>query len=207
MIEIKTTMVLREINITRFQYDRLKKDKQPVTILVVGQNDGRRKALCNTILRQIYPDGTSQQENDSPFVYYNNPELRLLAVRVVDEYILTQRCQYVVLMEDATDLKRIWESTNCQKTVSKFATFKTIFENCAKDCEVLWIDAKTDTVLPGEKLFWAAYTYVEDIADDTAKQVLFDLPQKISHLNEKDDDDENPTNTDPNLPDGYCTIL
>lgn len=184
-------MVLREISITRFLYERLRKGKQPVTILVVGQDDNRRKALCNTILTNVYPKGTSVQENPSPFVYYEGAELRLLAVREIDDHILSQKCGYVVLMEDATELRKIWEATNCKNAVAKFDTFKTIFHNCAKDCEVLWIDAKSETQIPAEKMFWSAYKYVEDVEENTAAQgTLFNLPEKISHLNEKDEDDE-----------------
>ena len=199
-------MVLREISITRFLYDRLRKDKQPVTILVVGQDDNRRKALCNTILKNVYPEGTSVQEHASPFVYYEGPELRLLAVREVDDNVLSKKCGYVVLMEDVTELRKIWESTHCKEAVAKFETFKTIFNNCAKDCEVLWIDARTDTPVPSKKMFWSAYTYVEDIEDEVTRGVLFNLPEKISHLNEKDDDDEIDANQ-VNADGGSCTIL
>ena len=199
-------MVLREISITRFLYDRLRKGKQPVTILVVGQNDDRRKALCNTILKNVYPEGTSVQEHSSPFVYYEGPELRLLAVREVGDNVLSKKCGYVVLMEDATELRKIWEATDCKEAVAKFETFKTIFHNCAKDCEVLWIDARTDSPVPSKKMFWSAYTFVEDIEDEVTRGVLFNLPEKISHLNEKDDDED----LDGNQLDGdggSCTIL
>jgi hypothetical protein len=209
-------MVLREISIQRFLYDRLNEQAKPITILVVGKNDAKRNALCQTIMKNICKnDQTIEQRNPSPFVFYDSTELRLLAVREVDDNVLSKKCGYIVLMEDTSDLQKIWEATNCKQAISKFETFMTIFHNCAKDLEVLWIDAKSDSSLPSKKLFWSNFQYTEAPQSGSIKagDVVYYLPEKISHINEVDDNDAIhielpmvPGSMDPSH-EAYCTIL
>jgi uncharacterized protein (DUF302 family) len=201
-------MVVKEINIQCFLYNKMYKDR-PITVLVVGKNDAKRNALCHTIIKNM-GDSELEQKTPSPFVFYDSDRLRLLAVRDVDENVLSKKCGYVVLMEDATQLEKIWKYTGCDQAVSKFDTFMTIFNNCAKDLEVMWIDAKSDTSVASKKIYWSAYSYDEPTRVQlTAGEKTYILPEKISHLNDSDDEeDENIAKTgDKRLEDGYCTIL
>jgi hypothetical protein len=198
-------MVLREISIQRFIYDKMYND-QPVTVLVVGKNDAKRNALCQTIIKNM-GDTELEEKNPSPFVFYDSARLRLVAVREIDDNVLAHKCGYVVLMEDATQLKKIWKYSGCEKAISKFDTFMTIFNNCAKDLEVMWIDAKTDTTVPSKKLYWSTYEYnVPTTVELKAGELTYKLPEKISHLEEHDDDEE-VIKISRNPEDGYCTIL
>lgn len=197
-------MVNREISIQHFFKCKNLTEDKPVTVLVVGLNDKKRKALCQTILNKIYPDEEFQNNDPSPFVFYEGPKFKLLSVRVVDDEIVKKKVRYVVLMDDATNLKKIWKYTQCDHAITKFSTFKTIFHNCAKDLEVMWIDAQSTTPIPSDKLFWSAYKYsgpVYNVVDDG--EIHYELPEKISHIGEKDDDEC----FDPENPDGYCTML
>jgi len=194
-------MVLREISIQRFQYDHLTEQTKPITILVVGKNDSKRNALCQTIIKNICKNEASanEQRNPSPFVFYDSAELRLLAVREVDDNVLSKKCSFMVLMDDVTDHEKIWEASGCKLAISKFDTFMTIFHNCATGLEVLWIDVKSDSPLPSKKLFWSQFTYTEAAPASTMKagDTVYDLPEKVSHLNEVDTEE---TTTLPQVP-------
>jgi len=220
-------MVHREISIQRFLYDRLSVDvspSKPITILVVGRNDEKRNALCHTIITNIIKTGPTQtsQQTPSPFVFYDSAQLRLLAVREIDDNILSKKCAHIVLMEDATDLQKIWEASNCKLAVTRYETFLTIFHNCAKGLEVLWIDCKSDSPLVSKKLYWSNFVYTEPPVSNSFKvgDVTYDLPEKISHIDETDADatdaTTNPSETvnvpgqpsQPGQPHGeYCSIL
>jgi hypothetical protein len=194
-------------------------------VLVVGEDDERRNALCKTIIKNAFPELDYKSSDPSPFVFYDGPELRLLSVREVDDNILSKRCGFVVLMEDIdskdalrvltedfvgyNSLRKIWKATKCEQAVSKFETFKTIFNNCTKDCEVMWIDAKSESPMASKKIFWSTYEYTAPtLVSVKDGNFRCELPEKISHIGEKDEDEEEEKETkEQQLPDGYCIIL
>ena len=181
----------REVSIKTMKYENIPKKS---TVLVVGKDNERRNALCNTILHGVCSEGESQSSL-SPFVFYDNGNFKLLAVRELDSHLLNRKVQYIVLMDDFGDKDakyQIWEKSGCNKPISKFNTFLTIYNNCASGNDVLWINCDQNISSVNEKVYWSSFSVVKDMSkkDKTGSTIVLNVPQKISHMDEKDDDEE-----------------
>ena len=193
--------MVKEVSIKTIKYDSIPKTS---TVLVVGKDNERRTALCNSILKGICSEGNSQSL--SPFVFYDNGSFKLLAVRELDSHLLNKKVDYIVMMDDITDdevLYQIWEKSGCNKPIGKFNTFKTIYNNCASGNDVLWIDCNKTVTQVIQKVFWSSFIVVKDSSNNSEKKLTLNIPQKISHIDEADDEE----NTDDKLEEEYCTIL
>lgn len=202
--------MVKEVSIKTIKYENIPEDS---TILVVGKDNERRTALCNSILKGICSEGKSQSL--SPFVFYDNGSFKLLAVRELDSHLLNKKVDYIVMMDDISDdevLYQIWEKSACNKPIAKFATFKTIYNNCASGNDVLWIDCNKSITQVIEKVFWSSFVVVKDYSKKSDQKLTLNIPQKISHIDEEKQEKLDSGELTEEMvkkmqEEGYCTIL
>jgi len=152
----------RDIHIAHLHYDKMvTTNRYPVSILVIGKNDEKRKTVCANIVKGIEPSWDMTFTKTSPFTFFESEKLKILSVRQIDDETILKKVKYVVLMDEIENeqkqLELIWEATGCKQAVSKYKSFEIIYKNCASLTDVFWIDVKTDTTVIHKKMYYSTY--------------------------------------------------
>ena len=204
-------MSIRRIAIPKLSPDAIKnsRDNSPLTILVVGSDDSRRNSVCENILSELGQTTADQDptvDEDSPFVYWDSKSIKILSVREADTSVFKHEIKWVVLMAGVENLELIWKQTKSNKSTPRLKTFITIYNNCTKVPEVLWIKADNDSPNISAKFAWSTYTHTINISDSIEREYANSLRGvKINHL--EDSDEEDSVELVIEKQESYCVIL